>query len=311
MCSLFLVVLLYLSFNSGTSVAKYTRKNRILLQQLCNFFTKCSYTTLALSSLFFFSVFYDIFLHCLTADVNTRVVQRAEAGGRNPGVGDEGKKWQGFREGGITQWAGSPAGGGIDGYLNRPAQRLRVWRYNGPEVGCHSVRRWYVAAAGRKGGMGRAEGAAKGRNRRGRWGVERLVGQRENTHAHTNTPAVIDWRRRGPLSRNLHLWQPFFPSFIYFNGGTLTRCPSLTCHKNREWPFYAIKPLKYSTELQNTKYRLAKLIFLIFTYKSALFHWLCKYVFICSIYMFTWGYFYWRHPVWKRICLFFLSLDFS
>lgn len=96
----------------------------------------------------FFSAFYYIFLQCLTADVNTWVVQRIEGGRRNPGVGDEGKKWQGFREGGITQWAGSPAGGGIDGYLNRPAKRLRVWRLNRPEVGCHSVRRWYVAGAG-------------------------------------------------------------------------------------------------------------------------------------------------------------------
>lgn len=101
------------------------------------------------------------FLHCLTADVNTWVVQRVEGGWRNPGVGDEGKKWQGFREGGITQWAGSPAGGGIDGYLNRPPQSARLalqWARGGLSF-CQEV---ICGGGGEEGLLGEGTGGGEG-----------------------------------------------------------------------------------------------------------------------------------------------------
>lgn len=195
-----------------------------------NQFNKCPYTTPARSSPFLsahFIIFFCIFdswCKHLSSSASRGWPKEPKAGGWGSSGCVEGKKWQGFREGGITQWAGSPAGGGIDGYLNRPAERLRIRRYNGPEVGCHSVRRWYVVVAA-VGGAGEPAGEVRS------WATGWTT--QKNTHAHTNTPAVIDWRRRGPLSRNLHLWQPFF-FLIYFIGGSLTGCP--TCHKNREWP---------------------------------------------------------------------------
>lgn len=80
-----------------------------------------------LSSLFFYRISFFALL-----DSSCKHLSSSESRGwrKEPWGGGwgssgcvEGEKWQGFHEGGITQWAGSPAGGGIDGYLNRPGPK--------------------------------------------------------------------------------------------------------------------------------------------------------------------------------------------
>lgn len=225
-CLLFLVVLLYLSTISGTSA--------LCCKNCVNFAAMSQTDSISVLPPHWLSPPYFcqrillqfFFLHCLTADVNTWVVQRVEGGWRNPGVGDEGEKWQGFGEGGITQWAGSPAGGGFDGYLNRPAHRLRVWRSNGPEVGCHSVRRWYVVGVGLLGeGRGGCEGAEPAREVRGwatGWTTQKHTCTYKHTRCHRLTSPWATEQEPSPLTA-FFFFSP--PHLFISTPPPLTGCP--------------------------------------------------------------------------------------